>query len=313
MTSVTVIMMGFSFGTAAAAPVANWIAPAIGWQGIFWFCGLLTAVFVALLAIKLPESVRWLVAKEREPARITEILSKFTCEPEVLRFQVFHLSGEPQSRNGENPLRKFCDLFSGSLSVITPLIWAAFFFSSYAIFLKSAYGVVFMENLGVGRQNAAWIESSSAILGSIGGVALLALTEKRGPGWIAIAPLIGIPIFLLVGLGILNESPLFISALLVGGIFIFVGHLAVISVTSVYYPTKVRSSGGGWASFVAKLAAVAAPLLGSRFLDGREGAMDGYLLTAACLAGVAVSVLTLSRFAGRLDDERRRASLAVGR
>ena len=31
----------------------------------------------------------------------------------------------------------------------SPLIWAAYFFSSFAIYLKSAYGVIFMENLGI--------------------------------------------------------------------------------------------------------------------------------------------------------------------
>ena len=33
-TSVTVIMMGFSIGTASAGPIANWTAPVLGWEGI---------------------------------------------------------------------------------------------------------------------------------------------------------------------------------------------------------------------------------------------------------------------------------------
>ena len=311
MTSVTVIMMGFSFGSASAAPVANWIAPALGWQGIFWVCGSMTSVFVMLLLFRLPESVRWLVAEEKPASKIVPLLTRFAPGFEFLRFERFHLSGEPETTKSDNPLLKFRELFGGALRLVTPLIWAAFFFSSYAIFLKSAYGVIFMENLGIERQNAAWIESSSAILGSLGGVALLALTEKRGPSWIAFAPIIGIPFFLLVGFGLVLGGPAFIPVLLIGGTFIFVGHLAVISITSIYYPTSVRSTGGGWASFMAKFAAVAAPLLGARFLDGREGAMEGYLVTAACLAGVAVSVLALSWFARRLHDDPHHASAAV--
>ena len=34
-TIVTIIMMGYSFGTAVAAPMTNWIAPNHGWQGVY--------------------------------------------------------------------------------------------------------------------------------------------------------------------------------------------------------------------------------------------------------------------------------------
>ena len=64
-TSVTIIMMGFSFGSASAGPIANWIAPALGWEGIFWACGALTGVFAAILFFMLPESARWVVATDK--------------------------------------------------------------------------------------------------------------------------------------------------------------------------------------------------------------------------------------------------------
>src|ERR1700691_4460798 len=34
-TIVTIIMMGYSFGTAVAAPMTNWLAPRYGWQGVY--------------------------------------------------------------------------------------------------------------------------------------------------------------------------------------------------------------------------------------------------------------------------------------
>ncbi|OJU59712.1 MAG: hypothetical protein BGO08_01790 [Altererythrobacter sp. 66-12] len=98
-------------------------------------------------------------------------------------------------------------------------------------------------------------------------------------------------------------GPLFIPVILVGTVLVGAGHAAVISITSIYYPSAVRSTGGGWASFMAKFAAVAAPYFGSRlFLGSDAKVLDGYVFSAVCLAGVVICVLALAPFARRLVD-----------
>lgn len=310
-TSVTVIMMGFSFGGASAAPIANWVAPVLGWEGIFWVCGAMTGAFAIVLLYTLPESTRWMVAKGKPAALITPQLERFSPGFDASQYSDFILSDERKTTASANPLLKLRELFVGALLIVTPLIWAAYFFSSFAIYLKSAYGVIFMENLGMARTDAAWLGAASGILGAIGGVLLLALTEKRGPGWIAFAPLVGIPFVLLVGLGYVLGGGAFVPVLLVGAIMVGAGHAAVISITSIYYPSAVRATGGGWASFMAKFAAVAAPIFGSQFLVGQQGALDGYIFTAGCLLGIAVCILALAYFARGLRDDPRAAQASA--
>jgi AAHS family 4-hydroxybenzoate transporter-like MFS transporter len=309
-TSVTIIMMGFSFGGASAAPIANWAAPVIGWQGIFWVCGAMTGTFAVILLFTLPESARWMVAKEKSRAQIAPALARFDPDLEAHTYDRYVLSDERAVTKSENPLRKLRELFVGGLAPVTLMIWAAYFCSSFAIYLKSSYGVLFMEALGIERQNAAWLGSIGAILGALGGVALLAFTERRGPGWITLAPLIGIPFVLLVGTGAVLGGPGFIPVLLIGSVMVGAGHAAVISITSVYYPSAVRATGGGWASFMAKFAAVAAPNVGAAagFLQGRSGAMDGYMFTVACLAGIVVFIFGLSFFARGLRQSHSAAA-----
>jgi AAHS family 4-hydroxybenzoate transporter-like MFS transporter len=300
-TSVTIIMMGFSFGSASAGPIANWTAPYLGWEGIFWVCGIMTGVFSLILFFMLPESARWMVATQKPREGIVPLLKRFKPDFDAQGYDSFSLPDERQTTAGTNPIGKFRELFAGALVLVTPLIWAAYFFSSFAIYLKSAYGVIFIENLGVGRQDAAWLGSIGAILGAVGGVVLLAVTERRGPGWIAFAPLLGVPAVLLIGTGIALDGWAFIPVLLFGFIMVGAGHAAVISITSIYYPSAVRATGGGWASFMAKFAAVAAPIFGAQFLAGREGAMAGYNFTALCLVGIVVCVLLLAYFARGLN------------
>jgi AAHS family 4-hydroxybenzoate transporter-like MFS transporter len=303
--SVTIIMLGFSFGGAAAGQVTNWLAPQYGWEGVFFFCGAMTMVLAIALFFTMPESARWMVAKGRPAAEVLPILSRFDPAIGAARYTRVVLSDERDLGGKESPWAKSAELFRGTLAIITPLIWVTYFCSSFAIYLKSSFGVLFMEELGIDREMAANLASIGGMLGAIGGVALLWFTEKRGPAWIAIAPFLGIPLALWIGSGVLLGGPLFIPVILLGGITIGTGHAAVISITSIYYPSAVRSTGGGWASFMAKFAAVAAPILGGYyFLSDKQAVLDGYLFTGLCLAGVVVGLLVLAVFARKLLAEQ---------
>lgn len=303
--AVTIIMLGFSTGGAMAGQVTNWLAPQYGWEGVFFFCGAATGVLAFALFFTMPESARWMVAKGKPAAEVIPVLSRFEPSIAKLGYTEVVLSDERKTSKKQDPVTNLMELFRGTLAIITPLIWLTYFFSSFAIYLKASFGVLFMEELGIERTMAANLGSIGGIVGAIGGVLLLWFTEKRGPAWIAIAPLIGIPLALWIGSGLLLGGPLFIPVILAGSIMIGAGHAAVISITSIYYPSAVRATGGGWASFMAKFAAVAAPILGGYyFLANQRAVLDGYLFTGLCLAGVVLGLLVLSVFAKRLLAEQ---------
>lgn len=303
--AVTIIMLGFSTGGAMAGQVTNWLAPQYGWEGVFFFCGAATGLLAIVLFFTMPESARWMVAKGKPAETVMPVLRRFDPNLETGRYTNVILSDERDIAGKVSPWAKSAELFRGVLAWITPLIWFTYFCSSFAIYLKSSFGVLFLEELGVARTEAANLSSIGGFIGAVGGVLLLWLTEKRGPAWIALAPLIGIPLALWIGSGLLLDGPLFIPVVLIGAIMIGTGHAAVISITSIYYPSAVRSTGGGWASFMAKFAAVAAPILGGYyFLADRDAVLDGYLFTGVCLAGVVLGLLVLSVFARRLHGEQ---------
>lgn len=305
-TAVTIIMLGFSIGGAAAGQVTNFLAPHHGWQAVFFVCGIGTGVLALILLFALPESARWMVAKGRPAPLISKALSRFDPAAADIPYTGFTLPDERKTGR-ETPWAKTADLFKGALVIITPVIWFTYFCSSFAIYLRASYGIVFLEQLGVNRIEGTNIASIGGLIGAVGGVLLLAFTEKRGPLWIALAPLLGVPTMVAVGWG-LTSGPWFIPVIMAGTIMVGIGHAAVISITSIYYSSAIRSTGGGWASFMAKFAAVAAPNVGAVwFLHDRAGVLQGYSFTGLCLAGVVVGIVALAIFARRLDAERRGA------
>ena len=301
-TAVTIIMLGFSAGGAAAGQVTNFLVDDYGWEGVFFACGAATGLLAILLQFTMPESVRWLAAKGKDPARIAALVNKFEPRIRAERYTAFTLSDERIVAK-DSPWAKSAELFRGTLAWITPIIWFTYFCSSFAIYLKSSFGVLFLTRLGIDAKEAANIGSITGITGAVLGVLVLMMTERRGPGWIAAVPLLGAPAALFIGLDLFTDST-FIPVVLFGGILIGAGHAAVISLTSIYYPSAVRSTGGGWASFMAKFAAVTAPILASHwFLSNRNEVLDGYLFTALCLAGVVLGLMALAHFARRLKAE----------
>ena len=321
-TAVTIIMLGFSIGGAAAGQVTNLLAPGHGWQAVFFACGAGTMALAIVLLFTLPESPRWMVARGYDAATVLPMLRRFDPALQVERYTRLVLTDEQKSellasgqiglirRSCTNFARTMKQLFRGTLAFITPVIWFTYFFSTFAIYMRVSFSVLFLEALGVDRIEGTNIGSIGGLIGAVGGVLLLMFTEKRGPMWIALAPLIGVPAMLAVGWG-LTGGPLFIPVIMLGTIMVGVGHAAVISMTSVYYPSAVRSTGGGWASFVAKFAAVAAPIVGAAwFLHDRTAVLNGYAFTGYCLAGVAIGVIALAVFARRLQAEEHAHGLA---
>lgn len=304
-TAVTIIMLGFSVGGAAAAQTTNLIAPSYGWQGVFFFSGAMTALLSVVLQFTMPESIRWMVAKGKPVERVLPLLRRFDPSLAGRTIDRLILSDERKTK-AEAPWSKTFELFKGPLAWITPIIWVTYFCSSFAIYIKASFGVKFLQVLELPVDTARDLAAIGGLAGAVGAVFLLMFTEKRGPIWIALAPLVGVPFALLVGTGaVLVGDQAFIPVILLGMTAIGVGHAAVISITSIYYPSAVRSTGGGWASFMAKFAAVLAPIVASQvFLGSKQAVLNGYSFVALCLAGVVVGIVALSVFARRLDSPR---------
>ena len=63
-TVVTLIMIGYSLGTALGGPIANALAPHDGWQSIFVLGGVLSLISGCILFVTLPELIRFLASQD---------------------------------------------------------------------------------------------------------------------------------------------------------------------------------------------------------------------------------------------------------
>jgi AAHS family 4-hydroxybenzoate transporter-like MFS transporter len=301
-TVVTLIMMGYTLGGALAGPVTVWLAPLYGWQGVFLSSGAITLLLVPLLIVALPESPRYLTARGGEPGRIAAILNRLQPSLGVTAKDRFVL-GDEVNQLAHTGFR-LTDLFKGGLARITPLLWLAYIGSSMAIYFKTSWGPIIFEDVGFTRAAAAYISSLSALGGAVAGLLLMRFTDRFGPIAIAILPVLTVPMLLIMGSASISHTQFALLSLasmtLVGG-----AHFGMHSIAGMFYPSGIRANGAGWATSIAKVGSISAPLVAGYLLVAGLPPRESFMLLAFAPALAAVTLLLLGRmFIGRRAGDR---------
>src|ERR1700712_103377 len=141
---------GFSMGSAASGFVASHIIPAFGWRSLLLVGGALPLVLVLLLAIVLPESVRFLVCQHAPPARIAKILRRIANDTNFTNasFTV----PEVASAQAESPIKA---LFRHNNLTGTILLWVTYFMGLVVVYMLTGWLPTLMKEAGIPMAQAA--------------------------------------------------------------------------------------------------------------------------------------------------------------
>jgi AAHS family 4-hydroxybenzoate transporter-like MFS transporter len=285
-TVVTVIMMGYSLGTALAGPATVWLAPQFGWEGVFVFGGLGTLICAALLWRGLPESVRFLASKGQQPEVIAATLNRLDPSLRARADDAFILSDERHDASNFTVSK----LFEGDLKWLTPLLWLAYIASTLAVYFKANWGPIVYEDLHFARDTAAYVSSFSGLMGAVFGLLLMRFTDRYGPFAVAVYPLCAFPVLLAIGL-LPMSSGMFLVLSVVSTSFVGGAHFGILSIAGVFYLSSIRANGAGWATSVAKVGGIAGPILGGIVLSSGLPIVRSFAILAICPAVLAICAI----------------------
>uniref|UniRef100_UPI0018ECEE6E MFS transporter n=1 Tax=Aquitalea sp. ASV11 TaxID=2795103 RepID=UPI0018ECEE6E len=102
---VSAMLCGFPLGAGAGGLCAGWLLPLYGWPSLMLLGGIVPLLLCLLLAWKMPESVRYLVARQASTERIRRILQRISRHPGLAGTQRFSL-GEQQSTSANSSWRE---------------------------------------------------------------------------------------------------------------------------------------------------------------------------------------------------------------
>lgn len=294
-TIVTVIMMGYSLGTAVGGPFANWLIPVFGWKSLFISGGAAALAGAVVLFAMLPESARFLTGKGKAPARIAATLSRVSPGLAIPPDSSFVVSDEIERSKDFKPSL----LFKGELRLITPLIWTAYIASSFAVFFIVNWTPLVFEALHYTRAEANNAAAINSLLGAAGGLLLMRFTDRSGAIAITPMPVITTILLLVAGLAALSHDAFRLVAAVIGGVLIG-GHFGMHSICGIFYPSAYRANGAGWATSVAKIGSIAGPAVGGWVLATSLPVRNIYAVLAICPAIYAICIYIVGRMHRRI-------------
>jgi AAHS family 4-hydroxybenzoate transporter-like MFS transporter len=248
--------------------------------------GIVPLAMLPILWLWLPESPRFLAAKDNPTAREAGLLRQLGISPGQARGQIDIALG--------NPIKM---LFGEGYALQTILLWVIFFCSLLNLFLFAYWLPEVLHLTGMTPPEAARA-SSYRELGAMMAVLYLGVLidrygAERSLAWHYAAGIVFIASIALFAMPYL---------ILVGAIF-FAGMTIVGSQTGAngacgkLYPARMRASGLGWALGIGRLGGIAGPALGGYLLA--LGLRPPMIFLSACgfmlIAAVATALL---RFRG---------------
>lgn len=126
----TVMFCGFTMGSGLGGVVAAQLIPEYGWRGVFVFGGVAPLVLAAVIAVWLPESVRYLVVRGADPSKIAALLNRIS----PLRADANTHFTLHEVRTKGSPVKQ---LFDAPFRAGTLLLWCVFFMSLLIIYLMT--------------------------------------------------------------------------------------------------------------------------------------------------------------------------------
>ncbi len=284
---VMIMFCGFSLGAALGGVAAGLLLPQFGWKSVFWAGGIAPCVFAPFLVAALPESVRFLAAKNSRHASIPPILRRLGISPpEGAEFVI----AEEQAR-GFSVLQ----LFGERRGPATLLLWLIFFMSLLDLYLLASWLPTMINGMGLSVTAAVFISA----LFQIGGTAappVLGLTIDR-LGFSGV--LIGVFIASACAIATLGFAG---SELVPLGFAVFAAGFCVVGgqgtangFAASLYPTVVRGTGVGWALGIGRMGSIIGPAIGAAMLVHKLQRPSIFLVSAlpALIAACAAVCLWL--------------------
>ncbi|NYI06972.1 MFS transporter [Allostreptomyces psammosilenae] len=279
--AVTLNSAGYAIGATLGGLIAVGLLDTHGWRSVFLLGGIATLAAVPLVAVGLPESLDFLVA--RRPPRALESINTLARR----------LGQPPLERLPEAPTPTagvaagFRELLSPRLRRPTLTLWAAFFLTMAGFYFVTSWTPTLLVEAGLSGSQGLTGGTLLNLGGIFGATAIGALAARYALRSVLMAYLA----VTAVGLAAFVAATSSLAAAFVLGAVIGVtanGCVAgLYALTAVVYEPRIRATGVGTAIGIGRIGAILAPTVAGGLLDGGWTPQQLYLAVGVVYVATA--------------------------
>lgn len=270
---VVIPLLGYGFGAGAIGAVAAALIPSHGWQSVFLTAGIAGTVYAGILALWLPESIRFqTLADPDSPAlrgRLARLMPRERIAPDA-RLMLVRQTSAPFSL----PM-----LFHGPLGVATTMLWLAFFAESLTFITFLGWQTVLYESAGLSPVQASLTFSYGAIVSIVVQFAMAFLLDRFSMKAAVVTGILTCAGFVVFGMPGLPAAAIMTVAIIAFSANAAT-HNSLNGLVGAYYPTNIRSNAVGFATGMGRIGGVIGPVIAGYLLSAQLSLQEVAILIA---------------------------------
>jgi AAHS family 4-hydroxybenzoate transporter-like MFS transporter len=293
-TTIGFMFVAYNLGSMMGGFTAAWTIDTLGWPYVFFIGGLAAIPLLPILAIWLPESIRFLVVRGRDHHRVAAIARNLRPQDDFSAVTRFTVSEESR-------INTVTSLLTDGRSAVTILLWAAMILSFTGHYVITGWMPTLLSDNGHTIAESAWAMGIFQLGGAIGSFVVAIALDRMGINVVGWTFMLSVPIALALGM----QSPygLLLGYMLMGGIGVLGGQIGLNALCGTIYPTYMRAMGAGWALGLGRIGAIAGPAIGGYLMTVGFGRPALLSLAALFFFFCALSLFALT-IAKRSQDQR---------
>ncbi len=299
-TTIGLMFVGYNVGAGLGGFIAAWTIADYGWPSVFFIGGIAAIPMFAGIALRIPESVRFLIIKGKPFAEIAAIVQRLRPTADLSDVGTF-VVGEESRKNSP------ASLFADGRAAITTLLWISFIASFTGHYFITGWMPTVLSDDGLSVRQADIAMGYFQFGGAIGSFLIAFLLDRIGIRVVALTFLAATPVVAVLGLQ--SAYSVLLANMLVAGIGVLGGQIGLNALAGTLYPTYMRATGAGWGLGVGRIGTMAGPIVGGILLGMQLTRPTLLLLTAIPLFFCGIALFGLQS-AKRAQDERGGMELA---
>ncbi|WP_371861547.1 MFS transporter [Pseudoduganella armeniaca] len=299
ITRMMLVSCGFTVGAALGGFASAALIPAFGWQSVFWVGGLLPLALAIAMLAWLPESVQFMVLRQRPAQHIVRWLRRIEPTLAAGKDATFTLA---ERAAGGMPV---AELFRQGRSDVTLLLWLISFMNLINLYFLSNWLPTLLKDAGYSTSTAVLAGTALQVGGIAGTLALGWFINRFGFTRVLLACFLCAAVSVALIGQVAATLPLLVAVVLVAGFCIVGGQPALNALAGTYYPTALRSTGIGWSLGIGRIGSVLGPVVGGQLI-GLQWSNAALFVAAAVpvlVSGLAMLRLHAVRGAATPGDQ----------
>jgi MFS transporter, AAHS family, 4-hydroxybenzoate transporter len=288
-TLTNAMFCGFPLGAAFGGFLAAWMIPQWGWRSVLALGGTTPLVLTVLLLLLLPESVRYMVAKNQPAERIRSILRRVAATvPEAASFVMHEKAPATTAKSGIGMV------LSSSYLAGSVCLWVAYFMGLVIFYALINWMPLLFKDAGLAPQTAALI-SALFPLGGVGAILFGWLMDRFNAN-VIIAVGFALTAVAVYAIGqVAGTLVLLVLVVFTAGTLMNTSQSSLPALAAGFYPTQGRATGVAWMLGLGRFGGIAGSFLVAE-LARRQLGFSAIFTIVAVPGLIAAAALMVKQF-----------------